>query len=154
MKDKKKSFTDTGLALLAILRGIAEHLGAGKSIPFRKGTIDGPGLAALVAPYLATVQAADLQKVLYHNAVAARKAALPDIDQLVADVKKGCDLAFGSDSTEFGTFGFTPPKKAAPLTGEQNQQKAARAKATREARGTVGPKARLKIRGEVPPLHS
>jgi hypothetical protein len=150
MSQSFRSPQKTILALLAIMQGIAQVLSAGKTIPFRKGTIDGPGLQALVGPILATFQAAVNQRTVYHNTVVARDAARPSAEQLIADIKKGVDLQYGSDSTEFTTFGFKPRKKPAASTSEENSQKAAKAAATRKARGTLGPKARLQVKGVVP----
>ncbi len=56
---------------------------------------------------------------------------------------------FGPNSQEAIDFGF-PPKKTATLSVEEKVQAVAQAKATREARGTMGKKARLKIKGVVP----
>ncbi|HZU95270.1 MAG TPA: hypothetical protein VFF73_01075 [Planctomycetota bacterium] len=150
MSQKLNNPKATLMALLAIMQGIAKILTGGKTIPFRKGSIDGPGLQALVGPILATFQAAVDQKTSFHNSVVARDAAKPTAEQLIADIKKGVDLQFGEDSTEFTTFGFKPRKKRTPSTGEQNVQKAAKAAATRKARGTLGPKARLQVKGAVP----
>ena len=55
---------------------------------------------------------------------------------------------FGRGSPKVAAFKFKAPKKTV-RTPEQNKLSAARARATREARGTQGPKARLKIKGTV-----
>jgi ADP-heptose:LPS heptosyltransferase len=137
-------------SLLAIMRGIAEVLTAGKTMPFRNGTIDGPGLQALVAPLLALVQAVGDKKTAYKAAIDSRNAAKSTIDALIADVKKGCSLGFGDSSVEFEQFGFAPKKKPTTLTPEQKQQKLERMRATRAARGTMGSRQRKAVRGVVP----
>jgi hypothetical protein len=57
---------------------------------------------------------------------------------------------FGTSPDVLGDFGMAPRKRPAPMTGEQLVVKSAKAKATRKARGTVGPKKRLRIKGNVP----
>ncbi|HZU99872.1 MAG TPA: hypothetical protein VFF73_24375 [Planctomycetota bacterium] len=137
-------------SLLAIMRGIAEVLTAGKTMPFRNGTIDGPGLQALVAPLIALVQAVGDKKTAYTAAIESRDAARSTIDALIADIKKGCSLGFGDSSVEFEQFGFAPKKKPATLTPEQKQQKLERMRATRAARGTMGSRQRKAVRGVIP----
>jgi hypothetical protein len=46
-------------------------------------------------------------------------------------------------------YGITPPKAHKPLTVEALSEKVALNLATRKARGTVGPKKRLEIKGSV-----
>lgn len=56
---------------------------------------------------------------------------------------------FGSDPEALADFGLKPPKARTPLTAEQKAAAAAKRKATREARGTKGPKAKKDIHGNV-----
>jgi hypothetical protein len=53
---------------------------------------------------------------------------------------------FGADSTETHAFGYGP-KKVAVIPVETKQLAIERNKATREARHTMGPKAKLKVKG-------
>jgi len=46
-------------------------------------------------------------------------------------------------------FGLAPPKARTPLTSEKSTAAKAKAKATRQARGTVGSRKRLAIKGNV-----
>jgi hypothetical protein len=55
--------------------------------------------------------------------------------------------AFGKTSPQLADFGFAPPK-VATLTAEQKQAAVLKREATRKARGTVGPKAKLAVTGE------
>jgi hypothetical protein len=54
---------------------------------------------------------------------------------------------FAGQLAELGDFGMKAPKPRTPLTPEEKVAVAAKAKATREARHTVGPKAKAKITG-------
>ena len=56
--------------------------------------------------------------------------------------------AFGNSPDVLADFGLAPKKVKAPLTAVQKAA-AAKAKATREARGTKGSKARLAVKGNV-----
>jgi hypothetical protein len=54
--------------------------------------------------------------------------------------------AYGSGSTVLADFGFTAAARK-PLTPEQKVARAAKAKATREARHTMGPVQKKKVTG-------
>jgi hypothetical protein len=56
---------------------------------------------------------------------------------------------FASDAAALADLGLKPPKARAPLTAEQKAAAKAKAKATRIARGTTGPKAKKAIKGNV-----
>ena len=57
--------------------------------------------------------------------------------------------AFGNSPDILADFGLQPKKVRAPLTVAQKAAAAAKRKATREARGTKGPKAKLAVTGNV-----
>ncbi len=68
---------------------------------------------------------------------------------VIHDLKQVVIGAFGAQSVKLADFGWTPRKKVV-LTPDQKVAAAAKRKATREARGTKGPKAKLGIKGTVP----
>jgi hypothetical protein len=146
----KLNFKKLLTSLITIMTGINEVLTAGKTMPFRTGTIDGPSLAAIVQPLIAVLQAVGNNKTAWKASIQARDAAGATIEALIADIKKGASLAWTDGSVEFQQFGFAPRKKPAPLTPEQKQLKVDRLRATRVARGTVGSRARKAIHGVVP----
>ena len=57
--------------------------------------------------------------------------------------------AFGNSPDILADFGLQPKKVRVPLTALQKAAAAAKRKATREARGTKGPKAKLAVTGNV-----
>jgi hypothetical protein len=54
----------------------------------------------------------------------------------------------GKKNVALANYGIAPDKEATPLTPEQVVARAAKAKATREARHTMGPKQKAKIKGQ------
>jgi hypothetical protein len=91
---------------------------------------------------------------------AAQKAArdalteLRDVQSHVGPIIKGLRVVlvgmFGNASQTLADFGLAPHKARAPLTVEKKAAATARAKATRIARATKGPKAKLAIKGTAP----
>ena len=73
-----------------------------------------------------------------------------EVSLVVADVKQTAMCAFGRNSPRLASFGFTPPRKPT-MTEAQKQAAVQKRLATRAARGTKGPKAKLAIKGTVEP---
>jgi hypothetical protein len=57
--------------------------------------------------------------------------------------------AFGASADVLADFGLQPKKAPAPRTAEQKAAAAAKAKATRAARGTIGKRKRALVKGNV-----
>jgi hypothetical protein len=81
--------------------------------------------------------------------IAAEKAALPTLTAFLNAFTATVRFLFGNDAEALADFGLAPHKARAPLTAEQKAVAAAKRKATREARGTKGPKAKADIHGNI-----
>jgi hypothetical protein len=81
--------------------------------------------------------------------VAAETAKLPLLLLFLAAYVAYVKATFGSSPTVLADFGLAPKKARKPLTPEQKAAASAKAKATRAARGTKGPVAKLAITGNV-----
>ncbi len=87
---------------------------------------------------------------------AGLKAALLTLAKVVAaigPVEKACRgfvlAAYGSSPQQLADFGVPPRKQPTPRTSAQNAAAAAKAKATRIARGTTSKKQKLAVKGDV-----
>ncbi len=87
-------------------------------------------------------------RAVWIAASAEYEAIHAEVSGVVTDVKQAAMAAFGKNSPKLASFGFEPPKKPT-MTEEQKAAAVAKRRATRAARGTVGPKARLAIKGTV-----
>ena len=67
----------------------------------------------------------------------------------MAAYKKYLTATCGNAAQALGDYGIALPQVRKPLTVEAKSAKVAQGLATREARGTIGPKKRLKIKGTV-----
>ncbi len=81
--------------------------------------------------------------------VLAERAAMPALIAFIDAFEAFVRLTFGPASAVLTDFGLAPRKAPAPQTAEQKAVAAARRKATREARGTKGPKQKKGIHGNV-----
>ena len=130
------------------IAGIEKNLSAASSLALVGTTFTPTALVALIKSRVEAVAAlareqADLQ---------ARRDALRALSAQVTLVERGLrELVvntFGVKSPVLADFGFAATARK-PLTPEQKLARAAKAKATRAARGTRGPKSRLAVTGDV-----
>jgi hypothetical protein len=83
------------------------------------------------------------------NKLAAERAGMPAVNALFAAFIVFIRQRLGASSAALADFGLPVRKVPAPKTAEQKAVAAAKRKATREARGTKGPKAKQAIHGNV-----
>ena len=103
-------------------------------------------ITQLDTPYAAAVKA-DQDKVAADQAVAAvDKTTRAFMGKAVGALK----ALFGKNAPALTDLGIEPDKVPVPLTAEQKVAKAAKANATRQARGTKGKRQKEKIHGTVP----
>jgi hypothetical protein len=81
--------------------------------------------------------------------VAAEKAQLPALLAFMAAYVAFVRATFGNSPDALADFGVEPKKAPTPPTIEQRAAAVAKREATRAARGTKGPKARLGVKGAV-----
>jgi hypothetical protein len=104
---------------------------------------------------------ADLQKIIDNRAattaaqatardtVKAERAQTPALVQTMDEFEQAVRFMFGADTKALADFGLKPPKGRQPMTAEQKAVAAAKRKATRQARGTKGTKAKRAVHGNV-----
>jgi LPS O-antigen subunit length determinant protein (WzzB/FepE family) len=150
MTSTKKPTKATALAgMQALIAGIQKHFPTGQltvgNVVFT--------IAALVLLLQGQVDAMTSQAT-------AQKTADDEMTTLRAlQIKNGPTIQalkdlllaqFGTSSQTLADFGLSPRKVRAPMTVAQKAAAAAKREATRAARGTTGPKAKLAIKGTVP----
>jgi len=82
---------------------------------------------------------------------ATRKSDTENLENFLAALKIGLSAAVGRDSEVLTSFGFKPYKKAKARTSEENALAAAKAKLTRQKRGTLGKKQKAAIQPATTP---
>jgi hypothetical protein len=83
------------------------------------------------------------------DALAAEHTAQTQVGPILLAYKRLVLAAFANDTLTLADFGLAPPKARTPLTTEQRAARAAKAKATRTARGTTSKKQKLAVKGHV-----
>jgi hypothetical protein len=100
-----------------------------------------------LAPFQGVVDARTVLRTALRN----RADALPGAEKLVSAFYAVLPQYIGSNNADQEKFGKQPPKARAPRTAEQKAEAAAKAKATRAARHTMGKNQKKAIKGQVPP---
>jgi hypothetical protein len=83
------------------------------------------------------------------DVLAASRAMEAKVAPVIRDFRRLVLATFPGATQTLADFGLTPPKAPTPRTTETNAAAKAKAKATREARGTVGSRKRLAVKGNV-----
>jgi hypothetical protein len=102
-------------------------------------------LQTLVSLYAAV----DTAKSVWKAKLAAVAAQAPALLSLMAALKSYVELTYSESPDVLADFGLPPKTVTTPLTTEQQAAAVAKRKATREARGTKGSKAKLEVKGNV-----
>jgi hypothetical protein len=82
-------------------------------------------------------------------AVAALRATSAQVGPIVLALKRNLLATFGDAADTLALFGLEPRKAPAPRTAKENAAAAAKAEATRKARGTTSKKQKLAVSGNV-----
>ncbi len=141
-------------------RAADAKLAAGVTQFFVPGNVTLTVAGVVVTP--AQVVAALQNRVSAIDATTTAKAALAKsyadgktlrttTQPIVNAVKQIALIMYANAPDTLTVFGLVPRKARAPLTLAEKAERAAKAKATRLARNTMGPKAKAKVKGTVTP---
>ena len=134
--------------LLALIAGTQKHLPNGSftigSTAYTAASLI-QVLQTLVTAMTARIAAATGAK----DALVTEQATQTNVGPIVLAYKKLVLAAYANASQTLSDFGLAPPKVRAPLSAAQLAARAAKAKATRAARGTTSKKQKLAITGNV-----
>jgi hypothetical protein len=131
-----------------VIVGIKKDLQNVSSVPIGGSTFTLATIETLLQSRIDAANAVDVARAKWLEATATYQALNAQVTPVVRGLRRFVIDAFGENSPVLADFGFSPPKKAV-LTPEQNVAKALKAAATRKARGTMGKKEKLKIKGTV-----
>jgi len=133
-----------------VIVGIERHLQNVSSLALVGTTFTPAELVKLIQSRIDSTNAAAAARANLHLASEAHKQLSAHVTQVIHGLRQVVLNMFGSASPVLADFGFSAPKKP-QLTPEQKAAAAAKRKATREARHTLGRKQKAKIHGAVAP---
>jgi len=110
-------------------------------------TLSSPQIEAAIQSRVTARNATTTAKSALSKAVSDCDATLASTRPIIAAVRQIALIMYANQPAVLTTFGLAPRKVPAPLTLEEKAARAAKAKATRVARNTMGPKAKAKVKG-------
>jgi hypothetical protein len=129
-----------------ILIGLKKDLPTLSNLPLAGAIYSTATLSALVQSRIDAASAVLVARANYAHAISAYKAVSATVTPVVRGLHQYVINAYGPTGTQLADFGFLPTKRATQ-TPEKKVAAVAKRKATRTARGTVGPKAKLAVTG-------
>lgn len=109
-----------------------------------------PVIVQALEGFLAPEKKVQDTKLAHDQALKDRDAQSPNLAAYLDKLAAGLKAYYGADSPTLGKFGVPIKRVPAKLTADQLAAKAAKARATREARGTKGKRQKKTIHGVVP----
>jgi len=150
MTSTKKPTKATALAgMQALIAGIQKHFPTG-SLTVGNVVFTVAALVLLLQGQVDAMTAQMTQQKTADDALTALRELQTQNGPTIQALKDLLIAQFGSASQTLADFGLEPRKARAPMTVAQKAAAAAKSEATRAARGTKGPKAKLAIKGTVP----
>ena len=131
-----------------ILAGL-QALPATTQLSIQNTTYSPATLSTVVNQENAINKTVRLLRLQLQQAVATRRGQKPADRKFISAIRNAVIGLLGDESSDLVKFGFKP-RKQHTATVEEKALAVARGKATRDARGTVGPRAKEAIHGDPP----
>lgn len=144
-KSTKKSRTARAALLIA---GAQKHFGNEEVLRYASGQRTPAEVTASMQALIELRREVEAAKAVLATKLLAEAEQAPALCREMDDFEAFVRVVFGQSPEVLADFGLEPRKKPAPLTADQQLVAAAKRQATREARGTRGKRARLRIKGD------
>jgi len=134
--------------VLALIAGTQKHFPNGS---FTIGTVTytSASLLQVLQDLVSAMQARNAAETGARDARTAAQAAQAKVGPILRAYERLVLVTFAGAAQTLADFGLAPPKARTPLTAQQLTARAAKAKATRAARGTASKKQKLAVKGDV-----
>ncbi|MGH7437464.1 MAG: hypothetical protein ACRENE_17440 [Polyangiaceae bacterium] len=129
-----------------ILDGIQKHLQGVSGVPLAGATYAPADLVKLIESRASQIGVVSAAEATWHAAIAEERELNAKLAPLIRGLHQYVFNVFGPASPVPADFGFTATSSR-PLTPDQMVARAAKAKATREARHTMGKVQKRKVTG-------
>ncbi len=134
-----------------LIDGLTKHAKDLPTLLISGNTVKNADIVTELLARIAAGKEADAARTAWQAAVQKARDQITSSRSLMSGVRSALQVAFQGKVEVLADFGLSPRKKPAPLTPEQKQASVAKAKATRAARHTQGPKQKAKITGTTAP---
>ncbi len=128
--------------------GVKKNMANTKEVPLLGGTYTVADVLGKLLQIGTLQDAVDAARAVTKQKVAEQRAAMPPLRNFRSALVTYVKAAYGGQPALLADFGIHP-KTRAPLTVQAKATAAAKRKATRDARGTMGPKQTRAVKGDV-----
>lgn len=147
--EKKNSKSNDVTRATQLSAGITKHLANVASVTFASAAHTPADLTTAFQTLVSLRAAVIAARAAEQAKLAAESAQRPAILVLMDGFEAYVKLTYSGQPDVLADFGLAPEKPRAKLTAEQQAAANAKAKATREARGTAGSKQKKSVKGAV-----
>ena len=134
----------------SFISGLQKHQAEVASLMVGGVPIPTPSLIATLQSRIAARMQSETSHKAWQDDVQAEQAILAKSKAEVSGARQAIKVAFAGQIEALGDFGIKPPKPRTPLTNAQKAAAAAKAKATRALRHTMGSKQKAALTGTAP----
>jgi hypothetical protein len=134
--------------LQALITGLQNHFPTG-NFTIGNASYTTASLVLLLQGLADAITAANAAQASAKDAVAALRGAKAKVGPTLVALRRILVAMFSGSTPTLAEFGLEPPKARQPKPVVEKAAAAAKAKATRQARGTKSPKAKRAIKGDV-----
>jgi hypothetical protein len=142
------SYNDTIVALGKLIAGLQKYPPQGGVTMISGKSYTTAEVVAQLQSIINALSAVVAARQTFQGAVKASETIVEDNSEFVRDFKQSVKAQLGQNPPALGEFGLTP-RKLSVRTPDVSVAAAAKAKATRTARGTKGSKQKASIKGNV-----
>jgi hypothetical protein len=132
--------------LQQMLQGWQAAIPSGSTVTSSAGSLSQAAVLGQLQEYLGPYQDLDASATAAKSARAQAKLQLTEVRQYYAALKSAVTNLFGEGSPQLAQFGLSPRKPHKALSSSQLAVRAAKAKATRVLRNTMGKKQKAPIK--------
>jgi len=132
----------------ALINGFTKHA-TNISLTLASQTYTTSQIAAVLQSLVSSGTSVLTTRTAWHDAVLDNRKVGAQYASFMTDLRAILEAMYSNSSSTLADFGMTPRKARAPLSTEALAARAAKAKATRTARGTTGKKAKAAVHGNV-----
>jgi hypothetical protein len=149
MSNKKKQSQAAFFAgVQALIAGIQKHFPNGQ-FTFGNTVYTTASLVEILQDLVAAYPALSTARLNANDALTALNTKKANATPVIRDLVNFLRVTFRDATTQLGDFGLQAPRARPPMDPESRLAAAAKSRATRAARGTVGSKKKLAIHGNV-----
>jgi hypothetical protein len=150
-KSSKVAFVTRAQQLLA---GTKKHFANAGTLSFSSGSVTPAQIEASLQTLIDLRQGVDAAKAASKARINDEATQAPPLLRQLTEFQAFVRVTFAHSPDVLADFGLQPRKAPTPLTVEQKAAAAAKAKATRAARHTMGKQQKKAVKGTTPPVVS